>query len=173
MEEIRAKYVKAYFKRIIAVRLLPGTDITYGLKKVCEDNGILHGYLLMAIGTVNKATVQIFRPRPETKLGAGYTKPESIPGPIEILALSGIIFETEDGEVALHLHGTFCDKDGKLLGGHIVPGGNPVCATLDACLAQVGGARFMTRFDEETGLNLFSPEEAPEIMASSVHQQSS
>ncbi len=161
MDEIRSKHVSASFSNIIAARLLPGTDIMHGLAAVCKENGILHGYLLMAIGTVNKATIQIFRPKPETKLGAGYTEPETIPGPIEILGLSGIVFETEKGEVALHLHGTFCDKEGKLLGGHIVPGGNPVCATLDACIARVSGARFMTRFDEETGLNLFSPEKLP------------
>ena len=158
MENIRMKHVIASFGNVVAVRLLPGTDIMGGLKKICEETGIFYGYLLMAIGTVNKATIQIFRPRPETKLGAGYTEPETIPGPIEILGLSGIIFQTEKGEVALHLHGTFCDKEGKILGGHIVPGGNPICATLDACIAQVSGAKFMARYDEETELNLFSPE---------------
>jgi predicted DNA-binding protein with PD1-like motif len=158
MEKIRSKYVTADFGRIVPVRLLPGTDVMNGLKKVCEDNGVRYGYLLMAIGTVNKATIQIFRPIPESKLGAGYTEPETIPGPIEILGLSGIIFETEAGETALHLHASFCDKDGKILGGHVVPGGNPVCATLDACIAEVSGAKFMARYDDETELPLFSPE---------------
>ena len=160
MGELREKHVSAGFGRIIPVRLLPGTDIMDGLKKVAEDNGIRAGYLLMAIGTVNQLTLQIFRPRPESRLGAGYTDPETIPGPIEILGLSGIISETEDGETALHLHASFCDKEGKILGGHVVAGGNPVCATLDACVAEVTGARFMTRYDEETDLSLFSPEEA-------------
>ena len=158
MDEIRSKYVTASFGRIVPVRLLPGTDVMNGLKKVCEDNGVRYGYLLMGIGTVNEATIQIFRPKPESRLGAGYTEPETIPGPIEILGLSGIIFQTEAGETALHLHASFCDKDGKILGGHIVPGGNSICATLDACIAEVSGAKFLTRYDEETDLNLFSPE---------------
>lgn len=158
MSEVRTKYTSAGFGRIIPVRLLPGTDIMEGLKQVVEDNGIRAGYLLMAIGTVTQLTIQIFRPRPETKLGAGYTDPETVPGPIEVLGLSGIISETEKGEIALHLHGTFCDKEGKVLGGHLVPGGNPICATLDACIAEVAGARFVARYDDETGLNLFSPE---------------
>lgn len=158
MQEIRSKYVTAKFGRIVPVRLLPGTDVMNGLKKVCEDNSVRYGYLLMGIGTVNEATIQIFRPKPESRLGAGYTEPETIPGPIEILGLSGIIFQTEAGETALHLHASFCDKDGKILGGHVVPGGNPICATLDACIAEVSGAKFLTRYDEETDLNLFSPE---------------
>ncbi len=158
MQEIRSKYVTAKFGRIVPVRLLPGTDVMNGLKKVCEDNSVRHGYLLMGIGTVNEATIQIFRPKPESRLGAGYTEPETIPGPIEILGLSGIIFQTDAEETALHLHASFCDKDGKILGGHVVPGGNPICATLDACIAEVSGAKFLTRYDEETDLNLFSPE---------------
>jgi len=158
MPEIRAKTLPARFGRVFPVRLLPGTDIMSGLKKVCEDNNIRHGHLLMAIGSLNQLTIQIFRPNPKAKIGAGYTEPETIPGPIEILGLSGIIFETETGEIALHLHGSFCDKEGKVLGGHLVPGGNPICATMDACIAEVADAKFMVRYDEETDLSLFSPE---------------
>ena len=158
MSEVRSKYVTAAFGRIVPVRLLPGTDVMEGLKQVCEDNAVRYGYLLMGIGTVNQATIQIFRPKPESRLGAGYTEPETIPGPIEILGLSGIIFENDKGETALHLHASFCDKDGTILGGHVVPGGNPICATLDACIAEVSGAKFLSKYDEETDLPLFSPE---------------
>jgi len=158
VDEVRSKQVCAEFGRIVSVRLLPGTDIVNGLKKVCEDNGIHSAHLLMAIGSLSQLTIQIFRPRPETRLGAGYTDPETVPGPIEILGLSGIIFETENGELALHLHGSFCDKEGKVLGGHLVPSGNPICATMDACIAEVAGAKFIARYDEETDLSLFSPE---------------
>ena len=160
MEEIRSKYLTAKFGRIIPVRLLPGTDVMNGLKQVCEENDLRSGYVLMGIGTVNQATIQIFRPKPESRLGAGYTEPETIPGPIEILGLSGTIFETETGETALHLHASFCDQHGTILGGHVVAGGNPICATLDACIAEVSGAKFMSRYDEETDLPLFSPEPA-------------
>lgn len=158
MSEMRTKYVCADFGKIVSLRLLPGTDVMNGIKKICEENGIRHGHLLMAIGSLNQLTIQIFRPKPEAKIGAGYTDPEVIPGPIEIVGLSGIIFETEKGEVALHLHGTFTDKEGKVLGGHLVPGGNPICATMDACIAEVSNVKFMVRYDKETELNLFSPE---------------
>lgn len=160
MAELRTKCVCGKFGKIIPVRLLPGTDLMNGLKKVCEDNGVRHGTLLTAIGSLRKLTIQLLAPNEKVKLGAAYTKPQTIPGPIEILGIQGVILETETGEVVLHLHGIFCDKDGKTFGGHIVPGENPVLATLDAVISEVAGVRLTRRYDEETELNLFSPEPA-------------
>lgn len=160
MAELRTKCVCGKFGKIIPVRLLPGTDLMNGLKKVCEDNGVRHGTLLTAIGSLRKLTIQVLVPNEKVKLGAAYTKPQTIPGPIEILGIQGVILETETGEVVLHLHGIFCDKDGKTFGGHIVPDENPVLATLDAVISEVTGVRLTRRYDEETELNLFSPEPA-------------
>ncbi len=160
MAELRTKCVCGKFGKIIPVRLLPGTDLMNGLKKVCEDNGVRHGTLLTAIGSLRKLTIQLLAPNEKVKLGAAYTKPQTIPGPIEILGIQGVILETETGEVVLHLHGIFCDKDGKTFGGHIVPDENPVLATLDAVISEVTGVKLTRRYDEETELNLFSPEPA-------------
>ncbi len=160
MAEPRTKHVCGKLGRVIPLRLLPGTDLVNGLKKVCEDNDVRHGTIMSAIGTLRQLTIQIFVPKQEAKLGAGYDPPQTIPGPIEIMGIQGVIFETETGEVALHLHGVFCDREGKTLGGHIVPGGNHVLATLDAVIGEVSGVRMIRRYDEETDLNLFSPEPA-------------
>jgi len=159
MAEIRAKHVCGKFGKMIPARLLPGTDLMNGLKKVCEDNGVRHGTVLSAIGSLRKLTIQVLAPNEKVKLGAAYTEPQTIPGPIEILGIQGVIFEIEAGEVALHLHGIFCDKDGKTFGGHIVPGENPILATLDAVIGEVAGVRLTRRHDEETDLKLFSPEQ--------------
>jgi len=158
MSELRMKQACGRIGKALVVRLLPHTDLMDGLKKACEDNGIKGGAVLTAIGTVRQLTIQILVPNEKAKVGAAYCDPVVIPGPIEILALQGVIFETETGEIALHLHGTFCDKDGKTLGGHLVPGGNPILATLDAVIGEVADARMMRRPDDETGLNMLSPE---------------
>jgi len=160
MAEIRTKNVCGKFGKMVPLRLLPGTDLMNGLKKVCEDNGIRHGTLLSAIGSLRKLTIQVLAPNEKVKLGAAYTPPQTIPGPIEILGIQGVIFEIDNGEVALHLHGTFCDQDGKTFGGHIVPGENPILATLDAVISEVTGVKLTRRHDEETDLNLFSPEKS-------------
>ena len=158
MTELRSMYACGKLGRVVPLRLLPGTDLMNGIKQVCDDNGIRHGVVLSAIGTLRQLTINIFVPKPELKIGAGYNPPQTIPGPIEIMAIQGVIFETENGEVGLHLHGVFCDKKGSTLGGHIVPGGNPILATLDAVVGEVSGVRMLRRYDAETDLNLFSPE---------------
>lgn len=158
MTELRVKSICGNMSRVLAVRLLPGTDLMDGLKKACQDNGVRQGTIISAIGTLRQLNIQIFVPRPELKLGAGYNPPVVIPGPMEVMAIQGVIMETESGETALHLHGVFCDKDGKTLGGHIVPGGNPILATLDAVIGEMGGLKMMRRYDAETDLSLFSPE---------------
>ena len=160
MAELRAKHVCGKFGRIVPLRLLPGTDLMNGLRKVCADNGIRHGAILSAIGSLRKLTIQVLAPNEKVKLGAAYTEPQTIPGPIEILGIQGVIFETETGEVALHLHGIFCDKDGGTFGGHIVAGENPILATLDAVIGEVAGVKLTRRYDEEIDLTLFSPEPA-------------
>lgn len=160
MTNLRTKYACGKFGKIVPVRLLPGTDLMNGLKKTCDDNGIRHGTILTAIGSLRKVTLQVLVPNEKTKLGVAYTEPQTVLGPIEILGIQGVIFETETREVVLHLHGIFCDKNGKTLGGHIVSGENPILATLDAIIGEVADVRLMRRHDEETDLNLFSPEPA-------------
>jgi predicted DNA-binding protein with PD1-like motif len=158
MAELRTKYVCGRLGKTVAVRLLPGTDLMNGLKKTCEDNGIRGGAVLTAIGSLQKVTFQVLAPNEKAKMGAAYTEPQVTPGPIEILGIQGVILETDSGEVVLHLHGTFCDKEGKTFGGHLVPGENPILATLDAIIGEVADVRFGRRYDEETELNMFSPE---------------
>lgn len=144
--------------RLVPVRLATGTDITEGIKRVCQEVGITQGALLVGIGSVRQLSYQVLTPKPETKVGAGYTDPEVVPGPVEIVGLSGVIFQSEEGEMLLHLHGTFSDRHGKVYAGHVVAGANPVLATLDAVVAEVTDARMVRRMDAEVGLGLYTPE---------------
>lgn len=155
MTEIRAKHIGANFGKIIPTRLLPGTDLINGLIKVCEKNNIKQGAILMGIGSIRKLTYQVLVPNNKTKLGVAYNEPQIITGPVEVLGIQGVILKAEKDELFIHLHGTFCDKDGKVYAGHLVQGGNPILATLDAVISEITGANLMLRHDEETGLNLF------------------
>ncbi len=131
-----------------------------GLKRVCEQQGIKHGAILMGIGSLRQLSYQVLTPKPETKLGAGYTEPTVIPGPVEILSLQGVVFQSEAGETLLHVHGTFSDQHGKVYAGHVVAGANPILATLDAMVAEVADVKLIRRMDPEVGLGLFTPEPA-------------
>jgi predicted DNA-binding protein with PD1-like motif len=129
-----------------------------GIKKTCEDNGVRYGTVISAIGSLRKLTYQVLIPDDKAKMGASYNEPQTVPGPIEVLGIQGVIFQSEEGQTLLHLHGSFCNKDGKFFGGHVVQGDNPVLATLDAVIGEVTNARMIARYDKEIEGNLFNPE---------------
>ena len=158
MGEPGAHYAVGKAGKLIPARLRTNTDITNGLKAVCEENGIKYGAVLFGIGSIRKVTYQILAPKPETKLGAGYTDPATLPGPIEVISMHGIIFQSDDGQTLLHLHGSFCDKEGKVFGGHIVAGENPVLATLDAYIVENVGAETIRQMDEDIGMGVGIPQ---------------
>ncbi len=160
MADPGAVHASGRFAKAVPVRLRTGTDVMDGLKRVCEQQGIKHGAILMGIGSLRQLSYQVLTPKPETKLGAGYTEPTVIPGPVEILSLQGVVFQSEAGETLLHVHGTFSDQHGKVYAGHVVAGANPILATLDAMVAEVADVKLIRRMDPDVGLGLFTPEPA-------------
>ena len=160
MGEIGAFHAGGRFGKVVPVRLRPGTDVMQGLKQVCEVNGITQGAVLAGIGSLRKMTFQVLIPKPETTLGAGYTEPQVVPGPVEIVSLQGVVFQSEEGETLLHVHGTFSDRYGKVYAGHVVAGENPVLATLDGLVAEVIDVKLIRRLEPEVGFGLFTPERA-------------
>jgi len=86
-----------------------------------------------------------------------YGDPIELPGPIELISAHGSIFQS-DGKTALHLHGNFSDSSGKAFGGHVVAGGNPVLATLEAVIAEIEDVELIRQPDPETGRSLYTPQ---------------
>jgi predicted DNA-binding protein with PD1-like motif len=162
MTQITGFHAAGRFGKAVPMRLRTGTDMTEGIRQVCEAHGIRAGAVLTGIGSLRKMTYQVLVPRPGTKLGAGYNEPQVVPGPVEVLSLQGVVFESEEGELLLHLHGTFSDQHGKVYAGHVVAGENPVLATLDAVIAEVADVKLVRRPDPDVGLGLFTPEPAPQ-----------
>ena len=159
MSEMRVTHVAGKFGRMIPVRVRPGTDVMGGLRKACQDNGVKYGAVLFGIGSVQQLSYQVLVPKEDSVWKAGYTDPEVLPGPIEIVGIRGVIFQSEDGkETLLHIHGTFSDQKGKVYGGHMVMGQNPVLATCDAVIAELADAKLIRRFDPELGMGAFNPE---------------
>ncbi len=160
MADPGAFHASGRFAKAVPVRLRPGTDVMEGLKRVCEQQGIKHGAILMGIGSLRQLSYQVLTPKPETKLGAGYTDPVVVQGPVEILSLQGVIFQSEAGETLLHVHGTFSDQHGTVYAGHVVTGANPILATLDGMIAEVADVKLTRRMDPDVGMGLFTPEPA-------------
>ena len=72
-------------------------------------------------------------------------------GVMELTSLMGNITE-KDGEPYLHLHATFGDLTGKVIGGHLNEA--VVSATCELFVRKVEG-HVGRRLDPETGLNIF------------------
>lgn len=141
--------------KVIAARLLPGTDLLEGIEDACRRNGILHAYVT-CFGSFASAGYMYLVPKPEAKVGAGYGNVIPCEGPIEFLSGTGVVCQ-KNGEYDTHFHGTMCDKDGGVFGGHMVKGHNPALTTIDVVIMEVIGLQMLRISDEETGLTQFYP----------------
>lgn len=143
-------------KRVIAVRLRPGTDVLLGLEEACRRAGINNGVILSAIGSLDG--VQFCNPveLPEKKAGYGYGETLHLTGPIELTSASGIICHDDQGVTNLHVHVSLSDRHGNAHGGHLVEG-TKVLLTVDVVIGEIGGLVMGRKFDEELEVPLFAP----------------
>jgi len=156
MTELGAYYALGKCGRFVPVRLKTHTDIASGLRAVCEQNGIKYG-AVDGIGNVRQLTYQLLVPDSRAKHGVRLDEPQVLPGPLELLNLKGVIFQSEKGETLIHLHGIFSDREGRILGGHLAEDGNPVLGTLDAFIVELAEAEIVRQMDEDVGLGLCTP----------------
>lgn len=154
-EILRAHFAVGKTGKTIAARLLPGTDLLTGIEEICKENEIKYASVVNCFGSFQKAGYFYLVPKPEAKVGAGYGELMVLEGPIEFLNGTGVVCG-RDGQFEIHLHGTFCDQFGKVYGGHMVKGENPVI-TVDLVLTEIVDMEFHRQFDEETGANQFYP----------------
>lgn len=126
------------------VRLQRGEEVLACLRELCEKESISLG-TVSAIGAVNHVVVGVYRVD-EQKYVAN-----TFDGVMELTSLMGNITE-KDGEPYLHLHATFRDLTGKVIGGHLNEA--VVSATCELFVRKVEG-HVGRRLDPETGLNIF------------------
>ena len=147
--ETRVSYACGTAGKVIAARILPGTDLLTGLETICDENGVKYG-AVNCFGSFSAAGYMYLVPM-DAKVGAGYGDVIKKDGPIEFLSGTGIITQNS-GKTELHFHGTMCDKDGVVFGGHIVKGQCPVLTTVDVMIQEADGVEMVRAYDEETDL---------------------
>lgn len=128
------------------------------IQKVCEENNILNGVVLSAMGSLDGA--RYFAPvrKPEKKFPYGYSDPTILEGPIELIGATGIICHSDNNEVLLHVHVSLADSNGNGFAGHLIEG-NKALFTIDIVLLEIDGLNFKRRFDEDLDVYIFNPEE--------------
>ena len=155
MAEIRVQEACGKAGKVVAARIWPGTDLIEGFEEACKKNGIKYAYVT-CFGSFATAGYMYLVPQAGAKVGAGYGDVLKKEGPIEFLSGTGVVCQ-KDGAYDTHFHGTMCDKDGKVFGGHMVKGKNPALTTIDVIIIEVDGVEMLRCADEETGLTQFYP----------------
>jgi len=155
MESIRIQAVTSEAGKRIVGRLLPGTDLITGIEAMCQQHQVTSATIVSVIGSLTQAQLVYAVPDETGKIGIRYHDPVTVGGPLEILACQGIIGQSEQGALSVHLHGLISDPGMRVVGGHFLNGGNPVLATAEILIQQCSDVRMIREQDDETGFPLF------------------
>lgn len=143
--------------KVLAVRLLPDTDLIEGIEEACKKHDIKHAYV-SCFGSLKSASFMYLVPKPEAKVKAGYGEPEVVDGPVEFLNGTGVVCQNS-GKYDVHFHATMCDKTGRVFGGHMLRSKNPTLTTVDLVVFEIDELEMLRQFDEETELTQFLPKQ--------------
>ncbi len=131
------------FGETIVLRLEKGEEVIESIKKLCEKEDIKAGSI-SGLGASNEVVVGLFKV--DEKKYYSNTFEEDF----EITNLTGNISRM-NGEVYLHIHGTFANAEGKCIGGHLNKA--VISATSEIIINKING-NVGRKFSEEIGLNL-------------------
>lgn len=157
-QNIRVQFAKGSVGKTIVARLLPGTDLISGIEEICRANDIKHASIINCFGSFQKAGYVYLVEKPDSKIRAGYGDIIRKDGPIEFLNGTGIVCQRH-AEFETHIHGTMCDQEGVVFGGHLIKGENNVL-TVDLILKELKDMEVLRRFDIETGGHQLYPIES-------------
>lgn len=121
--------------RIHPLRLGPGDDLRPALEAVFHRLGWRAAFVLQAIGSLDGARLRF----------AGRDEPTPLHGDLEILTLAGSLSAR-----GAHLHVTVADADGRVVGGHVLPGCR-VRTTAEVLVADIVGFEFDRELDPAIG----------------------
>ena len=131
------------FGEIIVLRLEKGEEVIESIKNLCEKEDIKVGSI-SGLGASNHVEVGLF------KVDEKKYYSNTFEDDFEITNLTGNISRM-NGEVYLHIHGTFANVEGKCVGGHLNKA--VISATSEIIIDKING-EVGRQFSEEIGLNL-------------------
>lgn len=152
---MKAQFTSGSLSNGIMIRVPPGEDLIEGIEEVCEHLDIKSGAITCCIGSLQEASFMFLVPS-TNKVGAAYTDPTTIPGPLQIVSAQGVIGQDE-GNVFVHVHGLLIDKDGNVHGGHLIKGETPVLITSDIVIVKIEGAQLYRTYDPQVEFKLLVP----------------
>jgi predicted DNA-binding protein with PD1-like motif len=136
---------QAKLKRTFVGHLPLGSDLYESLTKIVQEEDITLGRIL-AIGATLHAVVA-FYDSPQKK----YLNME-FPGSMEILTCNGNV-SLRDGKPFVHIHILLGDRQGRVYGGHVMPGTKVFAC--EVFIDEFEGEGLQRAYDEQTGLYLW------------------
>lgn len=127
--------------KTIIFRLKPGSDLKSSLEKVVAGYAVKAGFIITCVGGLQQATVRMAGAKPDKQDIRTYR------GEYEIVSLVGTVF---DG--GSHVHLSFSDKDGAVIGGHLKEG-TIVHPTAEIVIGINETLRMGREYDAETGFD--------------------
>jgi len=121
--------------KTFALRLKPGSDLKESLKDFTHTYQLQAGFILTAIGSLEKATLRFANQRVTQVFERKF----------EVVALSGTLSSS-----GVHLHIAIADQTGKTLGGHLETGCT-IYTTAEIVIGESKEFVFERVIDPETG----------------------
>jgi uncharacterized protein len=120
---------------LLPLRLSPGQDLRRALEELAKRETSGSAFVVSGIGSLVLARLRY----------AGADTESSIPGPLEILSLSGTLSPS-----GVHLHMAVSDASGRVVGGHMGYG-NVIRTTAEVLLANLQDWSLAREHDAQTG----------------------
>lgn len=127
--------------RTHVLRLGPGADVRAALAAWCEAQAIEAAGIVSAVGSLSEARLRF----------AGATEAGLLREDLEVIACSGTL-----ARHGLHVHLSVADREGRMTGGHLMPG-CLVRTTLELVVLEVDGVRMRRTPDPATGFLELDP----------------
>jgi hypothetical protein len=121
--------------QVFTFRLKPGQDLFNEIESVVAEKNIEAGCVLSAVGSLTYATLRLANRE-------SYSEYE---GHFEIVSMTGTV--SAHGS---HLHMSISDGDGKMIGGHLVPGCK-IYTTAEMVLAFFEDVVYRREYAEDSG----------------------
>jgi len=137
--------------RVIIARLFENEELLEAISAAAKQREIKAGFFML-IGTLKEAKLGFYR--------QGRYEPIQIREPVEIVSCMGNISLKGEKELVVHAHISVSNEEGKVLGGHLLPG-CVVAVTAELVLVEVVDVKLQRKFDEKAKLYLWSLDANP------------
>lgn len=122
-------------QNVHALRLFPGEDLKQALQSFAQERDLKAAYIITCVGSLQKAHLRL----------AGAVKKSTWSTKMEIVSLVGTLFNG-----GCHLHISLADKQGRMVGGHLLDG-CIVNTTAELVIGEAKGLEFYREADPKTG----------------------